>query len=92
VTEPQEGPLKLILIYDANRNQYSITKHNQNADLAQRFVKEWNPQLVPGASLITLEQRRRHRTEDPQDCRLCREIVVHSAGIDPKPRFKRRKP
>jgi hypothetical protein len=83
--------LMLVVVYDANRNRYSISAHNQEPSDAQRAVEEWKAQPVPDRSLFVLDQTRRHRTADAQDCRLCREIVVRSAHVSPSPRFIRRK-
>jgi hypothetical protein len=83
--------LKLIVLYDRNHNQYSISAHNQNTEEARRFVEQWNPQLVSGCSLIALEQSRRHRSADARDCRACRETVARSANLEPKPTFIRRR-
>jgi hypothetical protein len=83
--------LKLVVLYDANNNEYSISAHNQRAEEAQRIVDEWQPQLVPGSSLIMLEQSRQHRTTDADDCQACRDTVARSANISPQPTFKRRK-
>lgn len=82
MTEKQAVPLKLIVIYDANHNEYSISKHNQTAEEAQQFIEKSSPHLIPGASLISLDQKRRHRIENEEDCRLCREIVAqHSESV-----------
>jgi hypothetical protein len=83
--------LKIVVLYDANHNEYSISAHNQSADEAQRIVEEWQPQLVPGSSLIVLDQSRQHRTPDADHCEACRNIVARSANISPQPAFKRRK-
>ena len=81
--------LKLVASYDANRNQYFIARHNQAADEAEQFVARWQPHYKPGCSLIVLDQKNRHRTQKPENCRTCREIVARSANINPKPKFKR---
>lgn len=87
---PTGEPLKLIVIYDANRNEYSVSAHNQNAEDAKRFADRWNPHLIPGCSLIALDQPRRHQTADPHSCQACRDIVARSAHLSPNPKFKRR--
>lgn len=83
--------LRLIVVYDQDRNEYSISAHNQSAEEAQRFVEQWNPQLVSGCSLIVLDQSRRHRATEARDCRACRETVARSAHLEPQPKFIRRK-
>jgi len=89
VTDKQH--LKLIVVYDRNRNEYSISAHNQSAEEAQKFVDQWNPQLIQGCSLILLDQVRRHRATHGRDCRACRETVGRSAHLEPQPKFIRRK-
>lgn len=82
--------LKLVVLYDANRNEFAISAHNLGANDAQRFVDKWQPHFKPGYSLIQLDQTRRHRGQDAATCRACRETVARSAGISPTPKFKRR--
>ncbi len=83
--------LKLVVLYDRNRNEYSISAHNQSADEAQRFVEQWNPQLISGCSLILVDQSRRHSAVHGRDCRACRETVARSAHLEPQPKYIRRK-
>ncbi len=87
----QKEPLKLIALYDGNRNEYSISMHNQGPDEAEQFVARWQPHYKPGYSLIVLDQPSRHGTSEPEDCRTCRKIVARSANLDPKPKFKNRR-
>jgi len=82
--------LKLIVLYDRNRNEYSIAAHNLNAEQAQALVDKWNPHMIQGCSLIVLDQPRRHRVAEGKDCRTCREIVARTAGLEPKPKYTRR--
>ncbi len=85
-----QPPLKLVVIYDRNRNEYSIAKHNQRPDEASQFVAQWDPHLIPGCSLISLDQPQHHRTAEAKDCRACRMIVASSAHLEPRPKFRRR--
>jgi hypothetical protein len=82
--------LKLVALYDANRNEYFILWHNQSAEEAETFVAKWQPYYKPGFSTIVLDQTNRHCTQNSEDCRTCRDIVARSANINPKPKFKRR--
>lgn len=84
--------LQLVVLYDATANQYSVLTHNRTPEEATAFTQEWNPHFKPGASLITLDQRRAHKAADPQDCETCRDIVRRSSGLQPLPKFVRRKP
>jgi hypothetical protein len=86
----EQEHLKLIILYDANHNQYSVSAHNVQAEKAQQLVAQWNPQLVAGCSLITLDQTKQHKTTDPRDCRTCRKIVARSANLSPKPKLARK--
>ena len=83
-------PLKLIVAYDRNRNEYSIVAHNRTPEEAEGHGAQWTPHLRPGCSFIVLAQTRRHRTEQAQDCRACRETVASSAHLEPQPKFVRR--
>jgi len=82
--------LKLIVAYDRNRNEYSIVAHNRTPEEAEGHGAQWTPHLRPGCSFIVLAQTRRHRTEQAQDCRACRETVASSAHLEPQPKFVRR--
>ncbi len=83
---------KLVILYDARNNQYSVSAHNLVPEEADRLIQEWNQHLVEGCRLLALNQRKQHKTTNPEDCRACREAVVRSSGLDPKPTFTRRKP
>lgn len=83
-------PLKLVVAYDRNRNEYSITAHNRTHEEAEACIVERSPHLRSGCSFIVLAQLRRHRTEEAKDCRACRETVARSAGLEPQPKFTRR--
>jgi hypothetical protein len=88
VTDKQQ--LKLVVLYDRNRNEYFLDAHNQTPNQADSHVAELTPHLRPDCSYIVLVQTRRHRTEEAQDCRACRETVARSAHLEPQPKFKRR--
>ena len=83
-------PLKLVVVYDRNQNEYSISAHNQTPEQADGCAAEWSPYLRPACSFIVLDQGRWHRTEQAQDCRACRETVARSAHLEPQPKFIRR--
>lgn len=88
MSEPEH--LKLIVVYDANHNQYSVSAHNMQAEKAEQLVAQWNPHLLAGRSLITLEQPKRHKTTEGNDCRACRKIVARSANLSPQPKLERK--
>jgi hypothetical protein len=88
VTDQQ--PLKLVVAYDRNPNEYSIVAHNRTPEEAEEHVAQWSPHLRPGCTFMVFAQARRHRTEEPTDCRACREIVARSAQFEPQPKFIRR--
>lgn len=85
----QKPRLKLLIVYDAGRNEYSISNHNLEPQMATEFIEEWQPQLKEGSKFMTLDQKRRHKSSDAQNCRACREQVRHSSGLEPQPTFKR---
>ena len=83
--------LKAVILYDAAKNEYRVLTHNFTSEEANNFIAEWNPHLVEGAKALAIAQRRRHQTQNPEDCRACRECVKQSSGINPPPKFTRRK-
>lgn len=85
-----QPPLKLIVAYDRNRNEYSLVAHNQSAEEAQRFLETWERHLREGHSFLVLDQTKRHATEEAQKCRACRDTVARSARLEPQPTFVRR--
>lgn len=87
---PKREPLKAIVIYDPNSNEYSISAHNQDAKEAHRVIKDWNTHPLAGCLLILLNQTERHRTDDPQACRTCRDAAAQSEALYPQARFVRR--
>jgi hypothetical protein len=84
-----QPPLKLVVVYDRNQNEYSIAAHNQSAEEAQAFADRWSPHLIDGCSFIVLDQPRRHRTAEAQECRACRRTVARSAHLEPPPKFRK---
>lgn len=86
----QKQQLKLVVAYDRNRNEYSIAAHNRTPEEAEAYVAESSPHLRPGCTYLVLAQLLRHRTEEAQDCRSCREIVTRSAHLEPQPKCIRR--
>lgn len=86
-----EQSFSLVIIYCAAENTYSLSAHNQTPDKAKELVEKFNPHMKPGFTLITLDQHKAHKTEDAQNCRACRETVRRSSGLQPLPKFVRRK-
>ncbi len=82
--------LKLLIVYDASTNEYTISDHNLEPQQAAQFVKEWQPHLRSGCSFMSLDQQRRHNTLDAQNCRACRDQVRRSSDLQSPPTFKRR--
>jgi len=86
-----EAPsLRLVVLYDANRNQYSLLAHNQSQEEANRIVEEQTAAECSGVRLIVLVQEKRHRVVDPENCQSCRGIAEDSAHLSPNPQFTRR--
>lgn len=80
--------LKLVILYDARANAYTICGHNLSAEQAKMQAADWQAKSL---NALVVDQRSEHRNPDPQSCRACRRTVVHSSGLSPKPRFQRRK-
>ena len=86
----KEAGLKLVILYDAGSNQYSVLNHNLSTDEAQQ--QSAPAECATAASPVVIAQRKRHKTTDPQDCRACREDVrrVLGAQLNTQAKFKRR--
>ena len=82
--------LRIVILYDAANNQYQLSAHNVIPDEAEKLIQEWDPQLVQGRSLLSINQSKHHRTQSPDQCRACRETVARASGLTPPPRFTRR--
>ena len=82
--------LKLVIVYDAGKNQYEVSTHNLTPEEADRLILEWNQHLIEGCRLLAITQRRRHQTVNPQECRACRETVSREAHLEPAPKFRRK--
>jgi len=91
VTLEGSEKLHLVIIYSASENIYSLSMHNEPREQTEKFVADFNPHMKPGFTLITLEQHKAHKTKDVQDCQACRETVRRSSGLEPLPKFTRRK-
>jgi hypothetical protein len=80
--------LKLVVLYNARANEYTIASHNLTEEQARELVAQQKPE---DSSPLVLDQRARHRTEDTNQCRACRETVARTSQLEPRPKFKRRK-
>lgn len=83
--------LQMLIVYDASTNSYTISDHNVAPTKTEQLMEEWQKHLREGCKFIALDQKRQHKTPDAQNCRACRDQVSHSSGLQPKPRFQRRK-
>lgn len=79
--------LKLVILYDARNNAYTVWDHNLRPEEADRMVRDLRSKLL---SALTVNQRVRHRREDAEACRACRQDVARASGLEPRPRFHRR--
>ena len=78
---------KLVILYDARNNVYTVCDHNLTPEQAEKQITEWRTKLLLA---LSVDQRERHATPDPQVCKACRRDVGRASGLTPKPRFKRR--
>ena len=83
--------LKLFIVHETATNEYRVLTHNFTCEEAESFLREWKPHLVEGARMIAIDQPKRHQTNNPEECKACRQAVARNSGIDPRPKFKRRK-
>ena len=78
--------LKLVILYDARRNAYTVCSHNLSAEEAKREAAEWQAKLL---NALIVDQKAKHLTADPQACKTCRRDVRRASGLNPAPRFQR---
>jgi hypothetical protein len=79
--------LKLVILYDARRNAYTVCDHNLTVEAANQQVRDWSAKLL---NALVVDQQSKHHTSDPSVCRTCRRDVGRASGLTPKPRFQRR--
>lgn len=80
--------LKIVILYDARANVYTVCGHNLTPEQAEEQVTSW---AAKSLNALVMNQRATHSTADPQSCRACRREVGRSSGLNPKPQFQRRK-
>lgn len=83
---PEQKTLKLVILYEAGRNVYSVSEHNQTPEQAEQLVEEYNQHLKPGFSLIAIDQKKPHKG-NAESCRACRHAVKQSSDLQPSPTF-----
>jgi len=86
----KQNNLRLLILYNAEQNEYSVSAHNRDPQEAAQMIEEWQQHLREGWRFIALDQKRAHKTPDAQQCRACRDQVRQSSGLQPPPKFKRR--
>ncbi len=78
---------KLVMLYDAKNNTYTVSDHNLTPEEADYLVQDLRSKLLPA---LTVNQGVRHKREDAEACRACRQDVARASGLIPRPRFQRR--
>lgn len=78
--------LKLVILYDARRNAYSVSDHNLTLTEAEKQVAAWRRKSLVA---LVVNQRAPHETPDPEKCLACRHAVEDASGLNPKPQFER---
>jgi hypothetical protein len=79
--------LKLVILYYARNNAYTVCDHNLTPKEAEKQIAEYRAKLLLA---LSVDQRKRHATPDPQVCKACRRDVGRASGLTPKPKFQRR--
>ena len=79
--------LKLVTRYDADRNEYTVFRHNLTPVETNEAVRELSARLF---GLFVVDQQTQHSAADPDECEACRQDVEHTSHVKPKPSFKRR--
>jgi hypothetical protein len=82
-----DSNLKLVILYDARNNVYTVCDHNLTPEEARRQAAEWQAKLLHA---LTVDQKAKHLTENPQVCKTCRRDVRRASALKPTPRFQRR--
>lgn len=78
---------KLVILFDAKRNTYTVTDHNLRPEEADRLVQDLRKDHLPA---LTVNQEMRHKRQGAEACRACRQDVARASGLTPRPRFQRR--
>jgi len=78
---------KLVILYDARRNAYTVWDHNLSPRQAEEMIQDLRSKLL---SPRAVNQRVEHKGDDPEACRLCRKDVRRDRGISFRLRFQRR--
>jgi hypothetical protein len=79
--------LRLMVLYDARNNTYTVCDHNLAPEEAEKQIAEYRAKLLLA---LSVDQRKRYATPDPQVCKACRRDVGRASGLTPKPKFQRR--
>ena len=85
----KSSALKLVSQYDANRNEYTVFRHNLTTEAAQQALQELSARLF---SLFVIDQHGIHPNDDPEACEACRREVERTSRVHPKPTFRKRRP
>lgn len=78
---------KLVILYDAKHNSYTVADHNMTPEEADWLVQDLLTKLLPA---LTVNQEMRHKRREAEACRACRQDVARTSGLTPRPRFQRR--
>jgi hypothetical protein len=78
---------KLVILYDARRNAYTVWDHNLSLRMAEELILDLRGKLL---SPRVVNQRVEHKGDDPAACRLCRKDVRRARGFSSRLRFQRR--
>jgi hypothetical protein len=78
---------KLVILFDAKHNSYTVTDHNLTPEEADWLVQDLRKKLLPA---LKVNQEMRHKRQDAEACRACRQDVARTSGLTPRPRFQRR--
>jgi ribosomal protein L29 len=79
--------LKLVILYDARNNVYTVCGHNLTPEEAKKTIAEYREKLLHA---LSVDQRARHRNPNLDDCKACRRDVARASGLEPKSKFQRR--
>jgi hypothetical protein len=78
---------KLVILFDAKHNSYTVADHNLTPEEAAWLVQDLHTRFLPALTVI---QEMRHKRQGAEACRACRQEVARTSGLTPRPRFQRR--
>ncbi len=65
--------MKIVVLYYAKTDTYMVVDHNLDDAAAESECQQLRRDKFP---TFTLEQKGKHRAQDPEDCKACSRLVA----------------